>query len=384
MQYLVLSAIALSLLMTSPLCYPKNKLKIDGRLLFDISYAEPLFNEGETALSDISLRQARLGFKTKFKNNLSSKVSLDIDDEASIKDAFIRYHSPWGLSLKLGLFKEPFSLENLMSRGVIPSLERSMPTNTFSPPRSLGFQVAATTLNTSLAIGIFENENDNDGKSSLAATARVTSLIDPKFSFHQHLHIGASATLRNFNQEDETFDIEGDGEISISKTLIELDDIAIDSLYGIGLEAVFQHKSFMMQSEFFFQSIQQLTVIESDIDALPPSNSTELNQHGFYIQLTKTSSNKPRFYDNGIFEQVYNPKQQGVIEWITRYSQLNLSQDIDLIARTYLIGTNFYPNKNLRLLLQGIYTQVENEVLNIDEELPSTGYAGALRIQFSF
>lgn len=77
-------------------------------------------------------------------------------------DMYGEFHfSPQYFNLRIGKFKEPFSLENLQSSGSLAFVERGYPTN-LSPNRSLGLQVAGTLGNNQLvyALGVFNGAPD--------------------------------------------------------------------------------------------------------------------------------------------------------------------------------------------------------------------------------
>ncbi len=86
--------------------------------------------------SGANIRRARLGVEGSFYKNWDYKFEYDFSRgagtvAAGITDAFIRYNFDSPLSLKIGSFKEPFSLEEATSNRYLTFIERHMSVNTF-------------------------------------------------------------------------------------------------------------------------------------------------------------------------------------------------------------------------------------------------------------
>ena len=86
--------------------------------------------------SGANIRRARLGVEGSFYKNWDYKFEYDFSRgagtvAAGITDAFIRYNFDSPLSLKIGSFKEPFSLEEATSNRFYTFIERHMSVNTF-------------------------------------------------------------------------------------------------------------------------------------------------------------------------------------------------------------------------------------------------------------
>ena len=82
------------------------------------------------------LRRARLGVEGTFFKNTDYKFEYDFTrgngfNAGGITDAYIRYNVSKPFSLKVGAFKEPFSLEEATSNRYTTFIERNMAVNTF-------------------------------------------------------------------------------------------------------------------------------------------------------------------------------------------------------------------------------------------------------------
>ena len=104
---------------TNALGAPVNQLGVPSEL-----------NNGAT------LRRARLGVEGTFFKNTDYKFEYDFTrgnglNAGGITDAFIRYNFSTPFSVKVGAFKEPFSLEEATSNRYLTFIERNMAVNTF-------------------------------------------------------------------------------------------------------------------------------------------------------------------------------------------------------------------------------------------------------------
>ena len=98
-------------------------------------YSSPL-GTPVTLNNGATLRRARLGVEGTFFKNTDYKFEYDFTrgngfNAGGITDAFIRYNFSKPFSLKVGSFKEPFSLEEATSNRYTTFIERNMAVNTF-------------------------------------------------------------------------------------------------------------------------------------------------------------------------------------------------------------------------------------------------------------
>ena len=84
----------------------------------------------------VALRRARIGVEGTFFKKTDYKFEYDFTrgnglNAGGVTDAYIRYNFSKPFSIKLGAFKEPFSLEEATSNRYITFIERNMSVNTF-------------------------------------------------------------------------------------------------------------------------------------------------------------------------------------------------------------------------------------------------------------
>ena len=141
------------------------KLKIGGRLQTDWFFS----SEDNAIKSDVGeqedgveVRRARLYFSGLIYDNIEYKLQFDFaGGDAVLKDAYLGLTDfPLG-KLRIGHFKEPFSLDELTSSKYITFLERALP-NIFAPSRNTGFMLhnVASNERMTTAIGVFRDTDD--------------------------------------------------------------------------------------------------------------------------------------------------------------------------------------------------------------------------------
>ena len=100
-------------------------------------YTNPTATGLPASLNDgVALRRARLGVEGTFFKKTDYKFEYDFTrgnglNAGGVTDAYIRYNFSKPLSVKVGAFKEPFSLEEATSNRYISFIERNMSVNTY-------------------------------------------------------------------------------------------------------------------------------------------------------------------------------------------------------------------------------------------------------------
>lgn len=143
------------------------KLKIGGRIMLDWATIDP-----DSQLEDdfpdlegtgVEFRRARLYTSGTVYGSVEFKVQYDFaGGDADFKDVYLGLKKVPGVGhIKVGHFKEPFSLEGLTSSKYITFMERALP-NAFSPSRNTGIMLHNPVLDKRMtwAVGYFYNTDD--------------------------------------------------------------------------------------------------------------------------------------------------------------------------------------------------------------------------------
>jgi phosphate-selective porin OprO and OprP len=183
----------------------------------------------------VGLRRARLGVEGTFFHDYDYKFEYDFTRGngtigAGVTDAFLRWNYDKAFSIKVGSFKEPFSLEEATSNRFLTFLERNMIVNTFvdnpntykvgvganySQERyqiATSFQTEPVGANGAAASSINtnggSNRNNGSGDTGWEANARISGMpwMESKTKF---LHVGASGSYVDVNNG---FSVDKDGK----------------------------------------------------------------------------------------------------------------------------------------------------------------------------
>ena len=115
--------------------------------------------------SGVEFRRARLYMSGTIYKNVFFKAQYDFaDGDARFKDVYVGVKKiPIIGHIKIGNFKEPFSLEELTSSKYITFMERSVATSAFAPSRHHGVMAYNTVPGTddraTWAVGMFRNSD---------------------------------------------------------------------------------------------------------------------------------------------------------------------------------------------------------------------------------
>lgn len=369
------------------------------------------------------LRRARLGVEGSFFKEFEYKLEYDFSRgngtvAAGITDAYINWKGYDPLGIKVGSFKEPFSLEEATSNRWLTFIERNMAVNSFSDnpnayKTGLGLTYAQPRwtaagaimtepvgggwaynssvnggLNTGAASSGSSNINGNQNRSNGSGdtgwelTARVTTLpwFEDKTKF---LHLGASGSERQVNNNygadgklasgGMTFNATLDGNVdrtSILNTgsltnLGTADNKArrVDRITRFGGEGAVVYGPFSGQAEY----------IQTDVSGLGYTNES-LNGYYGYVSYFLTGESRAYKAKTGAWDRLKPNKNftshggWGAWEIAMGYDYLNLNSGVIRggSASTGKFGINWYPNSHIKLMANLIhYLNVDTATINV-------------------
>jgi phosphate-selective porin OprO/OprP len=187
----------------------RNSIQLTGRMHLDYRDSD-VNNLGGTqsdrdtaSLADqFELRRARIGVKGKFAKDFKYEVVANLPGTATVDVAYLDFAKYDQVQLRVGKFKQPFGLEELISSNNITMMERSYLDQTV-PGKKLGFQImGAPTAGLTYAGSVFQ-QNDtelniaSDGKNSVAgrATINFAELVGNK---DMVMHLGLAGVESNY------------------------------------------------------------------------------------------------------------------------------------------------------------------------------------------
>lgn len=363
--------------------------KIGGRVMWDAdSYNGVLTssNDGSRRFNS-HLRRSRIELGGAAYNDWKFNFDVDIKDKAGAGRAQIHtigigYTGLSSLDLFIGRTKEPFGLEELTSSKSISSIERNYfteATDTDSQPQ-FGVRLDGKGNKLGWSIGLFNPaggpKKSIDGSDQIALTGRLFGA--PINNDSKTLHLGIAFTDRNSPQPWQTihrsFQQKGFAlDVAESGGKLDSAAIVIDGDRQWGMEGLYISGPFSLQSEIFRK---KLSGADGDPDA---------EVRHYYLQVTYSITGERRGYKaaSGIAD-IIKPSSDGwAVELVGKLD--NIKFDISGAPTEevsgYLAGLNFYPNRNVKMMLNIIR-------INSKDIAANTGYDAATvistRLQLAF
>ena len=380
------------------------EMAINGRMQVDaqmnVADANPSLVNGNSLSSTqqladgANIRRARLGVEGSYYKDFEYKFEYDFSRgngtvAAGITDAYINWKGYDPLGVKVGSFKEPFSLEEATSNRWITFIERNMAVNAFSDnpnayktgigltwsqPRwtlagalmtepvggGWGYSTSKHTT-TGGAIGSGDGNNNRNGGSGdegWELTGRVTALpwFEDKTKF---LHVGASGSDRYYNNAgnnpmsfNAAINSNVDRTSIINTGALTSNGKTLETVTRFGGESALVYGPFSAQAEY----------IQADISGSGYNNES---LYGYYGYVTYALTGESRAYKakTGAWDRLKPNKNfdlkngLGAWELAAGYDYLDLNDKTILGGRaaTVKFGVNWYPNSHIKMMANFIH-----------------------------
>ena len=322
-----------------------NSIKIGGRIQLDAA----TYSEDNSRHNDgTEIRRARLFAKVNLGKAWEYKFQYDFTSDGidGIQDAYLDFKGLENYKIRMGHFKEAFSLQNMTSSKYVLFTERALPI-VFSRGRNLGLQLSHNDKNWSVAVSVYGrgvNGTGLDNNEGFGVSSRVT--YAPIYEKNRVLHLGATAAYRSTGSIDALrFRIRPESHLTNTR-LVDTGLFDADSYNRFVGEAAFISGPFHVQGEYYHTSVDREI-----------SNNADLDFSGFYVEggwfLTGESMNYKS--SKGIYSRV-TPRgivgKGGIGAWqvALRYSSLDLT-DEDITGGeedNFTVGLNWYATSNIR------------------------------------
>lgn len=339
------------------------KMKLGGRMQYDAGFFEA--DPGlEAANGDFDngteLRRARLEVEATAYERFIFKTQYDFaDGDANIKDMYMGIEAlPVLGTLRIGQFKEAFSIDELTSSKYDEFIEQALNT-IFAPSRNpgIGFHSPALNERMTYAFGVFRDGDDfgNSGAAETwAVTGRVTGL--PWYAAEdQLLHVGAAFTYR---QPDDTVRIRQRPSAHLAPRVVDTGAFVSDGYWAFNPEASFLYGPFNLQGEY--------TLASYDASA-----SGDPDFSGYYVQASYWLTGEHRSYKTAEAEfarvkpNVNFLQAGGLGAWqvTARYASLDLNDALVAGGETsdFTAGLNWQWNPNMRVMFNYVYSDTKTE-----------------------
>ncbi len=366
-----------------------GRLQIDSQTNFQ-NLGNNFAGSSLATLNDgVALRRGRLGVEGTFFKSSFYKFEYDFargsTPAAGVTDAFIGYQFSKPFSVKVGAFKEPFSMEEATSNRYITFIQRNMAVDTFvdnlnTYKLGVGANYAAERWQTGVSLqteSVGANSatagttnSSSRGSSSTAGgdttweiNGRVTGLpwMESKTKF---LHVGASGSYINLNNKFSSSGAFENGGIifgnglggNVDRTAIlsagqltQSKALSADRITRAGLESAMVYGPFSAQAEYIQTNV---------LGAGYKQDSQSMD--GYYGYMTYFLTGESRNYKSktGAWDRIKPTRNfdmkggWGAWEMAAGYDYMNL--ETKLIhggrANTAKFGVNWYPNSHVRVM----------------------------------
>ena len=334
---------------------------------------------GEPEDSDLTVRRGRVTFHKGMGENWRAKLSLEVSSgELEIRDNFVEY-TGWNTRIvKMGVFKEPFSVESMSSARGLMFMERSLPVAALAPGRSVGVSTLWRTATGILSGGLFFRSPPEDGLGEAGQALAVRYVRSPLFRpENPDIGVGISFSYRtNAEAEDSRYRTLPETGVTDSR-FVDTGEIAgAERILRLGIEAGSVKGSLSWQAELMALQVQRADF--GDVLFL-----------GGYISGSWFITGESRDFDAGTgrFRQVkplapLGGGSKGSFELTGRISYVDLT-DKDIIGGeqgNITLGLNWRPRDHIRVMA--------NLVKVLDVDRPGNEFDGqdplilSLRLQW--
>ena len=341
------------------------KLKIGGRIQNDWAWFDQdgaLDRQVGNWQDGTEFRRARLYIKGVLYDKVEFKAEYDFaDGDSDFADVYLGLKDlPHVGRLRIGHFKEPFSLEYLTESKYITFMERGLP-NALVPQRNTGIMVQNHVLDdrATWAFGVFRETDDfgdGDDDGGYNITGRITGLPIYEDEGSRLVHLGIAYSHRNPSDNDQRYSQRP--ESNQASELVDTGEFSADDADLVGLEAALVCGPASFQGEYIAAMV--------DRDAGPDPDF-----YGLYIQASYFLTGEHREYSRsrGAFTRVRPNKNflgeeggLGAWELAARYSHLDL-EDAGINGGElddFSIGANWYLNPNTRVMLNWVFADADD------------------------
>jgi phosphate-selective porin OprO and OprP len=372
-----------------------NTVQLTGRLHMDYRQYFPDYGSGQTtdAYANIAeIRRARFGVRGQFQKDFKYEIVANLGNDVGASStttlmdvAWVNYAANPEMQFQFGLFKMPFSLEQLTSSNNIDFMERSLigqVEGEFIPGKETGFMlhgVPKTGLTYALAVsrGRANKDNTNDGFDYIGRV--TTNIAELQGSKAYIAHLGAAYSTGDI--KSSVAPASGRTESRSQSAFFTGSALSGDTVRTRqGLEAAFAYNAFKVQAEQFNFKYD-------------PTTGDNVEIKGYYVQAVYNLTGESYNYKDGAFSSVkpanaIDKGGRGAWQVGVRMSEFDAGgisvatgKTDRTTAMTY--GITWFATDNLRFMLNYVDTKFDALVGSSGSRV-NGDRAVMFRSQFSF
>jgi phosphate-selective porin OprO/OprP len=381
------------------------KLRLTGRFQSDFKF----FEKDSPSNNSFYVRRARLAMGGTMYKYYDFFVESEFGmGSARLNDGFLNINYTPKLQLRVGQFKEPFSLEELISDNWTDFIERSL-ANNIPPSRDIGAMIHgdlyAGALNYAVSVyngRSINQQTDTDDDKDVAgriilAPFQLLGFSDNKFL--KDLRFGAAFT---YGYQDSTVPDwwkQGKFKTEAMTTFFALRDTTTSGKENyvsqngdrirFGAELGYQYDSFSLKGELMKMSLNDLirNTYNTTAKKVISSDARDFDVKSGYISASYFLTGEKEPFKGGVYDAI-TPKKKfdpfkgtwGAWQIAFRYGFLSVDRDLFKYgyadpkkytdkAESYTAGVNWYLNEMVRVMVNYIHTSFDDEILVNDKKI---------------
>ena len=360
-----------------------NKIKLAGRLHTDFKS----YLGDHPGNSSFFIRRARLTLKGTLYKYYDFKVQSDFaKGNSQLKDGFLNINYIKKFQIKIGQFKTPFSMEELVSGNSLDFMERSL-ANRLVPSRDIGVMFHGSLFDDAIyyQAGIFNGYRTNESSDKDDGKDGALRLVVAPFKFSninllKELRIGGAITYGNEELQAEDWWNKGDFKTAAGTKYLEINDSALQDgeRFRKGSELYWSYGPVNFKGEYIHVSLDKLKL---------NGYNKGVYLHGGYLSLCYNITGEKFIYKNGsprgiIPKNNFKPdfSSIGAIQIGIRYEFVKADKDlfkygyVDSSRYTDKIqaitfGINWYLNDMVRFMFNYYHAKFDDDIVVDDQKI---------------
>ncbi len=352
---------------------------VEGRMNLDTSYSNGVLNNktNDKGRTDTYVRRGYFGVSgTAYKDWYFEAIMNGTADQGGTSNfewntLFLKY-TGWDVAnITLGRDVRPFGLEQSTSSGAISTIERAAIyelTRAGDTEVSQQFALGKGYKNMSWGVSVYDNGDTTTSKNTrYGYDGRIT--YSPIAEKNEVLHLGLS--LDDANIDVGKYDAKSTLGAKKSDGIVFATGNFNSDRSGV-VEAAYMNGPFSVQGEYFRRDL-----------ASADAKTIDAKVSAYYIMGTYTLTGESRGYkaSAGKFTNINPTDSYGAWELVARYQHVTADQDITREADVYLLGLNWYANKNVKAMLNVQSIGTDNVAAKNRDD---SGKSAAFRLQYNF
>ncbi len=322
-------------------------------------------------------RMVRLSATRTLGEHHEARLSFDLrGGQAIVRDAYIELREmPYVGDIRLGHFREPFTIEAETSSRFVSFMEFGLPT-VFAPGRNMGLMLKNRGLGhrAQWAAGLFQDVSEygnSVGAGQVALTVRVAALPVYEEESGDFVHAGLAFSTRV--PPNERVRYRARPEVNLAPWFVDtrdretLEDIHAERLNLGNAEVAGSFGPLHFQGVYSRACATPPADGTSSCESCGPDNTTMWGvsaQAGYFI----TREHRGYSIESGSFSPVVPStdflEHEGAGAWevVARYSMLDLTEadTVDSRLSNFSLGLNWYPSVQTRMTLNVLTPSLED------------------------